>query len=974
MATLILMAASAAGAATATAAATGVAAWSAMARFGATLLASWFDARFIMPSLLSSGDSKGRRLDDLRIQGAAEGDPMSLVFGENFRIQGHCIWKSPLIEHAHDEGGGCGGGNEITVYSYSVDADIAVCDNLIEEIDKIFFNGKVVYRRLTVVTVTGTTISLDRIEFQTSGTDPLGPFTALVDDAAVAVGDTAIHFDQVPRKGTFTPVKSRLQNQLTFVVSSDTQVYKIDSFTETYNSVTNDFDADLVITPAARVAWADNTSVVFGPTIASYTIRVIKSTSSSVNLANLVPGYDTVITGFTAGADNGTFRCLSSENLGGGISEATFRVVDIINDDDLDPVIEAAGNTITLTQTLPNIIPGTIDSVTIYKGTETQGADPLLESYLGTGLVPSYRGHAHAVLDGIQLQDFGNAFPNIEFLVREKTGRTVGEVIAAVLVRAGFSASEYSVTGLTAVCKGFGVVGPQSTSQVLQSLIVAYNLVAYDDNGVLTFKDRATLSARAISETKLGAYMDRPEHDPFEIADAPDDELMKAVQVRYQDPENNHQSGSQMAQKVHHSSDSPAQIELPIAMTPQEARGIAERMLWTMHANRHHLTISLPPSEIALREAELLQFNEMGQVWKPLTQRIDRGDNWIIECEGVHEEPGPMTWTTGPGESGNSGVDSDGEYPPEPVLVFIDAGPLKSSHEQLTAMYLAVFSPSNGTPWTGALVYFSRDNVTYNEYIEAPKEATGGYAKTVLASSSASAGWWDRKNTVDVQMQNGQFTTASEIDVLNGANRMLLGGEVIAFQTATLVGARTYRLSTLLRGLRNTESALVGHQKNESAVYLNGPGIMLATVELTDVDETIYYKAVPNGGPIANYPPVADTSSASCRRCFSPAHVTGTRNAANDDILIDWVYRSRGLVRILSSQGAPQLENPETYEIDIYDAGVFSTTITVTGATSYNYPAAAQTTDGLVAGDPLDLDIYQISSALGRGLGNRIVV
>lgn len=53
------------------------------------------------------------------------------------------------------------------------------------------------------------------------------------------------------------------------------------------------------------------------------------------------------------------------------------------------------------------------DVMTLYYGTEDQLPDPLIESILGDGEVPAYRGQAYIVFDELELADFGNRIPNI---------------------------------------------------------------------------------------------------------------------------------------------------------------------------------------------------------------------------------------------------------------------------------------------------------------------------------------------------------------------------------------------------------------------------------------------------------------------------------------------------------------------------------------------------------------------------------
>lgn len=53
----------------------------------------------------------------------------------------------------------------------------------------------------------------------------------------------------------------------------------------------------------------------------------------------------------------------------------------------------------------------------VYTGSETQLPDPLLQSIRGVDNTPAYRGLAYIVFEDMQLTDFGNSIPNLEFEV-----------------------------------------------------------------------------------------------------------------------------------------------------------------------------------------------------------------------------------------------------------------------------------------------------------------------------------------------------------------------------------------------------------------------------------------------------------------------------------------------------------------------------------------------------------------------------
>lgn len=68
---------------------------------------------------------------------------------------------------------------------------------------------------------------------------------------------------------------------------------------------------------------------------------------------------------------------------------------------------------------------GVISSATLYVGADDQAVDPLLEGWIGAGLVPAYRGLAYIVIEGLQLSNFSNRLPNLTFeiLPKDPTGK-----------------------------------------------------------------------------------------------------------------------------------------------------------------------------------------------------------------------------------------------------------------------------------------------------------------------------------------------------------------------------------------------------------------------------------------------------------------------------------------------------------------------------------------------------------------------
>ncbi|GAA6197331.1 glycoside hydrolase TIM-barrel-like domain-containing protein [Pseudophaeobacter arcticus] len=99
-------------------------------------------------------------------------------------------------------------------------------------------------------------------------------------------------------------------------------------------------------------------------------------------------------------------------------------------------------------------------NMTLYRGTQDQLPDPLMEAIEGTGEVPAYRGTAYVVFEDLALESFGNRVPQFSFeVVRpEQPGspeysQDLGQLVQGVALLPG--SGEYALA-TTAVHYGIG--------------------------------------------------------------------------------------------------------------------------------------------------------------------------------------------------------------------------------------------------------------------------------------------------------------------------------------------------------------------------------------------------------------------------------------------------------------------------------------------------------------------------------------
>lgn len=81
----------------------------------------------------------------------------------------------------------------------------------------------------------------------------------------------------------------------------------------------------------------------------------------------------------------------------------------------------------------------------VYRGTENQAPDPLIEAKQGAGRAPAYRGLAYVVFERLPLDDFGNRIPLLQFEVMRPVGRLERD-IRAITVIPGATEHGYATT------------------------------------------------------------------------------------------------------------------------------------------------------------------------------------------------------------------------------------------------------------------------------------------------------------------------------------------------------------------------------------------------------------------------------------------------------------------------------------------------------------------------------------------------
>lgn len=612
------------------------------------------------------------------------------------------------------------------------------------------------------------------------------------------------------------------------------------------------------------------------------------------------------------------------------------------------------------------------NSITVYPGSATQNPDPTIEAALGSGNVPGYRYVSYVVINTLQLADFGNSTPNLEFEVVGEAA-TTGAIVNEICERAGLGTDEYHIDGqMTDTVDGFIVSAQTDAISATEPLQKAFAFDAAEYSGAIRFTRRGKHMAAAI---ELGDMAARSPGGgdvltPLQTTREPDFKLPKTATLTYYDYSRDYQENTQTSFRYQGSAETKLNVNMQITMESSAARKIVDRLLWEPWTSRMTCNIRLSDKYQFLKPTDVVAL-PVADAWLPFrVESKTRGADGIIDLSLVMDDPFIYDGSTAAEEA---------QVPDNETLVAGDTFampinmPIIAPNEPAAGFNYVIDAESDG--WRGGQIMRSIDGGT--TYSTIGRSGTRNTTGTVaVATPAASADFWDRETVIEVELlfDGHELESLTELEVLNGRNACWIGaadgsrGEIIQFATATLISSspRVYELSDLLRGRRATEHEIELHTNDEIFVLFES-GLMATTdFTVTDWDRERVYKGV---SVLQLESDVVDTqlfiNSGEKARPRSPVHGRGARDGSGD-VVITWKRRTRHFSPGIGYGLVAMDEQTESYQIDVYDGVTVVRTIS-SSTTSATYTSAQQTADGLTPGDPVDIRIYQISATRGRG-------
>jgi len=618
------------------------------------------------------------------------------------------------------------------------------------------------------------------------------------------------------------------------------------------------------------------------------------------------------------------------------------------------------------------------ESMAVYRGTFDQMPDPTIEAHLGVGNVSGYRGSAYVVIKNLQLADYGNRLPNIEFLVVADDTISVGAVCLDLVGRCGIDTNSVGTSDLDMTLRGYVIGTDSSGTAALQPLSLVYDFDCAEVAGGLRILSRDSAIRGIVPTQDLGGHAITDER-PVAITwtRAPITTNPKAATVSFKDPGRDYQSNSQMAQRAAGSANNNLAADLPLTLDVDTGRQVADRMLWEAWTGFQTATASTDDRWSVLEAGQRYLFETPAGLEPLRITRRTRGANGVIDLE-LKRDRSEVYQSTASGAAADTPPNTL-KLPGPTELILLDI-PIMQDADDNSGFYFGVVGSGDG--WRGADVL--RSLTPTGEFDEvAPlglQARVGAITGTVPAGTTDG---YDDVTTITVTLRhdNQTLTSVSDDELENNfANVAFLGdegdttqGEVIQYGVATLLAPGVYQLSHLRRGRFGTEFAAPLHAPGEIFVGLDKGIFFRVDFGVPDLNQERWLKGVSLPLPQADVDAIAFTNTGVGLRPYSPVdlrvddHSEGfltsgeSGTGGGGDLTLGWTRRSRLQSGVLG-------EATELYTVRILDAlGAVKREATST-VESFIYTAAMQAADfgGTVA--HLRWRVAQVSAVYGNGI------
>jgi GTA TIM-barrel-like domain/Putative phage tail protein len=501
---------------------------------------------------------------------------------------------------------------------------------------------------------------------------------------------------------------------------------------------------------------------------------------------------------------------------------------------------------------------------------------------------------------------------------------------------------------------GYVVDRPMSPRAMLDPLALAFAFDAFEQDGILRFRQRGGAPLAELTEDDLVL----PEESaPARLTRAQERDLPREVTLGFTDIGADYLRGVAASRRLAGGSTRTAHADLAIVTNDTEAERRAEIWLQDLWAGRESADFALPPSHLALGLGDVVGLTVNGRRRLIELQEITDTEARMIRACSI--DPAVFNLPFSPPRRRVPAVPA--AVAPVHALV-LDLPTLGTEAPPVLAR-LAVFAD----PWPGPVaVWASSDGLSYRRTGVALAPTIVGQTLDDLPAGPTAR--WQLTN-FRVHLYGGALASVSDGALFAGANAAAVqrpdgAWEVIQFSNAELVADRTYSLSRLLRGQAGTERVSALLPAGSPFVMLDQHLVTIAS-GLDALERSLQLRVVmadrDHGDPTTLA--ITATPHGTTLMPLTPVHLKAVRSGSG--VTFSWIRRTRVDGDTWVGE-VPLGEDIEQYSLDILSGTSVVRALTST-TPSVLYASAAELSDFGAPQASLHVRVVQISATVGRG-------
>lgn len=500
---------------------------------------------------------------------------------------------------------------------------------------------------------------------------------------------------------------------------------------------------------------------------------------------------------------------------------------------------------------------------------------------------------------------------------------SVASIIKFCFDRVGIT--NYKITNVSGVTSGMVIAGGKSVLGILKSVLLAYNLVIYEENGIIKVNSIAKLNN--ITKFRGDILIDESKSEILNsIIVKNGEQTVRKLNLMYYDVDKEYQISHVYAEDLQNQNGIENVISVPFVLTAVAAKDLAGKALAVLNATTRQEMLFSYENRIDI--AKILSIIDEGT--PGIISRINH-DMYTSKVQVTLLPPMLMERIMMPVTQESSLPDLNIIQDLSlPILEIIDIH--NFTNIALVEGTFALWFAFRNVPAVGATVYYSINGDFFTKMFDVYRNSiTGKVISPNLQNINSNVK--DETNTIQVALNNKNvLVSGTEGDLLSHKNLSIIGDELISFQNATQVATGVYDISTIVHARFGTDFDPLINGKRFIYLQSNIRQFMFPL----SVNK-LYFKIVPHGDIIEDAPSIEFVPQ---KNSVKNWRIQSTeKTLIGDDILISW-KEHQTIDNIYFSPSKTFLAN---FVVNINDRRV----VNVHGENRFLYTKAMQDADGI---------------------------